>query len=319
MPSTQSEPKATATRSHRLRGIWPAVLLPWDENWELDEKALLANLDRLLAGKPHGVYTLDTASEFYTLEFDQWRVVFDQVIGHCRRSSEGVSVGVGCTWTNQQGALCRITYARDAGASAIHLSPPYWLPLDEDGVLRFMSAVQEAAGEMPVVLYAPPWGRIRLTAELYERICAVAPCVMGTKTPGDNPALLQIGERHCHYVHETNLLRCARVGVGGCCSALAGLSVAFMRAWWDQMESGRWDESSQTHDRVVRFYEAAVVPCRERGVLAGAIDKALAQLGGAIGSREMRPPYPSVPDDLFQHMERAAHEHLPDAMAEPSA
>lgn len=43
----------------------------------------------------------------------------------------GLPAGVGCTWTNQAGALRRIARARELGFDHIHLTPPYWIKLNE--------------------------------------------------------------------------------------------------------------------------------------------------------------------------------------------
>jgi hypothetical protein len=40
----------------------------------------------------------------------------------------------------------------------------------------------------------------------------------------------------------------------------------------------------------------------------------MAQVGGFAGSRQLRPPYLSVPDDLYAAMENAARHYLPEAL-----
>ena len=299
----------------RIRGIWPVLLLPWDAQWRLDARSFDANLDRLIGSDPDGLYALDTSSEFYTLEFAEWRTIARRFVKRCRAAGVKFPIGLGCTWTNQDGALRRVHEARDLGVEVIHLSPPYWLPLPREGLIRFYSAVAACAGQLGVIIYAPNWGRIGLTSELYRDLVEAAPCIIGTKSESGSGLLgLRIGETlHSHFVHEQKLCMAARAGASGNYSSLAGVSVRYLREWWAMMEAGRWSEAEARNERVQRFYAEAVQPIRDRGIMGGAIDKAMAQLGGAVGSRQLRPPYLSVPDDLFAALADAARRHFPEA------
>lgn len=81
------------------------------------------------------------------------------------------------------------------------------------------------------------------------------------------------------------------------------------------MEEGRWEDAEARNERVQKFYAEAVQPLRDRGIIAGATDKAMAQVGGFAGNRQLRPPYLSVSDDLYAAMKEAAHRHLPEAFS----
>jgi|GEM_PF-6544465 len=299
-----------------VRGVWAVALLPWDDNWQLDETSFKTNMDRIIAAKPNGFYSLDTASEFYTLEFEAWQAVARMFVEHCRAADASLPLGLGCTWTNQEGALDRIRTARDLGVQTIHLSAPYWTPIHPDALHRFYAAVQEVVGHLGIVIYAPPWSAIDLTGELYTSLKKEAPNIIGAKTGIQHPEIFSLpspNARDSHFVGEPGLFEAMKLGATGCYSALAGISIPFMKQWISLMQDGQWDEAGAINERVQAFYSEAVVPCREAGVTNGAIDKAMAQIGGAVGSRLLRPPYLSMPDDLFNNLSTAAHKHLPDA------
>ena len=295
-----------------IRGIWPPWLLAWDDNWQLDEKSSMANLERVIDARPHGLYTLDTATEFYTMEFDEWLDIARRFVKTCEAMKAPFPIGLGCTWTGMQGALKRVEAARDLGVSLVHLAPPYWLPLNEDGLVRFYAGVNAVAGHLRVIVYAPPHGKVTLTGELYARLAKEAPCIAGSKTIGSDWSLMMSpqGAPHCHYAHEQRLVAAAKAGASGNCSSLAGVSVRFMTEWWDMIERGDFEAAERRQQNVEAFYQAAVQPIRDAGIMAGAIDKALAQVGGAIGSRKLRPPYPSVPDDMYRKLENEAKKLL---------
>lgn len=292
-------------------------MLPWDSQWRLDERSCDANLDALIASAPDGLYTLDTSSEFYTLEYDDWRSIAHRFVRRCRSANVRFPIGLGCTWTNQEAALRRVREARDLGVEVVHLSPPYWLPLPPEGMIRFYAAVNACAGHLGVIIYAPNWGKIGLTAGFYRALVEAAPCIIGTKSDrGEGLLDLRItGRRHSHFVHEQRLHDAVPAGAAGCYSALAGVSVRYVKEWLAMMEGGRCTEATVRNEHVQRFYAEAVQPLRDRGIIAGAIDKAMAQVGGASGSRQLRPPYLSVPDDLYAALELAARRHLPEAFA----
>lgn len=296
-----------------VRGIWLPMLLYWDDRWRLDSGVTDANLDRQLATGPHGIYTLDTASEFFTLEFHDWRFVAERFVARVRREAPQLPIGLGCTWTNMEGALARIRCARDLGVDVIHLAPPYWVPLNRDGLLAFFDAVNQVAGHLGVVIYIPAHGSMKLDATFYEQLVVRAPCVIGTKTDGGDTLLLAApsdGPRHSHFAGEQKLADSVRHGAAGCYSSLAGIRPRLVKRWWDMLEQELWMEAQAVQNRVNRFYLQAVQPIRDRGILAGAIDKSLAQAGGALGGRLVRPPYQSVPADLYAGLKRAAEEFL---------
>lgn len=168
-----------------------------------------------------------------------------------------------------------------------------------------------------MVLYAPPHGKLELDAHLYRKAVSVAPCVIGTKTDAqDQPAfrkLVRAVPGHSHFSHECYLVASARMGGQGSYSALAGIGLQYMKDWWAMIERKDWKAAEQRQYAVNAFYAEAVVPLREGGYIAGAIDKSMAQIGGAKGTRLVRPPYPSAPERLYRNLLRAARKHLPEA------
>lgn len=298
-----------------VRGIWSVALLPWDDAWKLDERSFDANIERIVAAKPHGFYSLDTASEFYTLEFDEWLSVAKRFVSRSRALDSKLPLGLGCTWTNMAGAMRRVEAARDLGVQTIHLSAPYWSPLNEDALFLFFESIDKVAGHLGLVIYAPPWGKIDLTGSLFKRLQAAAPCIIGSKTPAKDPTLFE--QPGSHFCGEPTLLASAKRGALGTYSALAGLSLPFTKHWWSLMEAKRWDEAAAIDVRVQAFYRDGVQPIRDHGTLNGAIDKTMAQVGGGKGSRRLRPPYFQCPDHLLENLRKAAQTHLPETMSMP--
>jgi len=296
-----------------LRGIWPAVLIETGANGRID----LACLERATAfyaqAAVHGVYTADTASEFYCLEFDEW----NDLATEFRRVTQAFQIpaGIGCTWTNQAGVLRRLARARELKFNCVHLSQPYWLLLNDEAQQVFWSAVGNEGGpQLPIIVYSGGQAQFPIDGPAIQRLRQYCPTIAGTKTPGFDAvatnSLLCACDDLVHLVHETVLAPSVALGAAGCPSALASISPAFMVRWFALLDSGNWAEAFEIQRRVNRFYDEAIVPLRARGYI---VDKALAQLGGYPAmSRHPRPPYAAVPEESFRLLRAKAQLYLPD-------
>jgi len=296
-----------------LRGIWPAVLIETRKDGRIDLEAVGSATRYFVDGGVQGVYTADTASEFYTMEFEEWNELatyFRELTQHLKIAS-----GIGCTWTNQTGDLRRVDRAAELGFHNIHLSQPYWIRLNERAQETFWRSVADRAGSnLAVVVYAGSQGQFPLDGLVVERLRSWCPAIAGTKTPGFDAiatnSLLSRCPDLAHFIHETVLVPCLALGAAGNPSSLASLSPRFMVDWYQRILSGQWQSAFEIQRRVNLFYDEAVVQIRQQGYV---VDKALAELGGCPGiTRRLRPPYQSLPDNLFQLLERSARRHLPE-------
>lgn len=298
-----------------MRGIWPAVLVETGMNGRLDLRCLAAVCRRFARAQVHGLYTADTASEFYSMEFEEWNELVTEFRGITREL--GVTAGAGCTWTNQAGALRRVERAAELDFDNIHLSQPYWLKLNAPAQREFWRAVNERAGRLKIVVYAGSQGQFPLDGSVVGRLREYCPAIAGTKSPGFDALATNSMLARCpelaHFVGESVLAGWVALGAAGCPSSLAGLSPEFMVRWFQQMERGEWAQAFEIQQRVIRFYESGVVPARALGYV---VDKALAELGGIPGiSRKVRAPYTPLPDDLFAGLEAAARRYLPECFS----
>ncbi|MBL9215312.1 MAG: dihydrodipicolinate synthase family protein [Opitutaceae bacterium] len=301
--------------ARKIHGFWPPLLLETQADGRLDLEAVTAGVRYLAAAGVPGLYTADTASEFYTLEFEEW----NDLVTHFRAvvRATGLPAGAGCTWTNQAGALRRIARARELGFDNIHLSQPYWVRLNEPAQRTFWRAVAEVAGDLPIIVYSGSQGQLPLDGPLLRRLREYCPAIAGTKSPGFDSVATNSMLHHCpdlcHMVHETVLASWVALGATGCFSNLVGLCPPLAARWFGLMDRGEWGEAFAIQRRVNSFYEEGLIPIRRAGFVA---DKAMLELGRVPGtSRRLRPPYTPVPDDLYRGLEAAAHRHLPEFTA----
>jgi len=296
----------------KLGGIWPPILLEVLPGGRVDLEAISAAVRYYAAVAVHGVYTADTASEFYTLEYDEW----NELVTHFREVARlcGLPAGVGCTWTNLAGALRRVARARELGFDNIHLSQPYWIRLNPAAQEEFWQAVAGVAGDLPIIVYAGSQGQVPLDGPMLLRLRRVCPAIIGTKTAGFDAvatnSLLVHGPELRHFVHEQVLCAWMGQGAAGAFSNLAMLCPPLAVSWYGAIRRHDWERAWDVQRRVNRFYEEGAVPARQLGF---SIDKAMAAAGRVPGAtRRQRPPYQSMPDHLFAALEAAAVRHLPE-------
>jgi len=300
------------TPAEIIHGIWPPMMLETTQNGCIDYDALDMVARYFADVGVHGLYTGDTASEFYTMEYAEW----DELAVAAREiiRDVGLPAGIGCTWTNQTGALRRIARARELRYDNIHLSPPYWIKLNATSLESYWRAVAEVAGDLPIFVYAGSQGQFPLDGALVKKLREWCPAIAGVKAPGFDPvttnSMLIHGPELAHFVHEQVLCASIALGASGCFSALVGLCPKLVMEWYGMIERREWEEAFAIQRRVNRFYDEGVQPVRRAGFV---VDKALSELGGVPRvTRNLRAPYAPLPDDLFEVVRTAADRHLPE-------
>ncbi|MCC5807091.1 MAG: dihydrodipicolinate synthase family protein [Opitutales bacterium] len=303
-----------------LRGIWPPILIESGEDGRVDLEAVAMSVKHFAESGIHGIYTADTASEFYTMEFEEW----EDLAVHFRAAAReaGLPAGIGCTWTNQAGSLKRIERARELGYDNIHLSQPYWVRLNSAAQETFWKAAGEAAGnDLKIIVYAGSQGQFPLDGESLLRLRNYCPAIAGSKSLGFDAVATNSLLARCpdlaHFVHEQVLCAWSALGAVGCFSNLAGLAPAFAVDWFGYIERGEWAAAFEIQRRVNRFYEEGAVPIRRAGYF---LDKAMAVIGGVPGlTTRQRPPHASVPADLIDALRAAVRRHLPEIFSSPTS
>src|SRR5690606_40007813 len=99
-----------------------------------------------------------------------------------RRAGKPFQIGV--SHSNARIARERLARLAPTGAAAAQFTLPDWWPPTLSEAERFIEGVQEAAGELPLVLYNPPLDKKRLSLPEIARMRERAPGLIGAKLPG---------------------------------------------------------------------------------------------------------------------------------------
>ena len=146
-------PTQFKTYDHRaIRGVIPTVLTPYDENEQIDDVALRAQVHYLLDAKVHGLLLMGSFGECPYLNDDDREIVI--------RTSVDTAAGdkpviVGITAQSTFVAAEQMRQAQRLGASAVMVCLPQYFKLHFDDVKRHYSRLS-AMSLLPIFYYHYP-------------------------------------------------------------------------------------------------------------------------------------------------------------------
>jgi 4-hydroxy-tetrahydrodipicolinate synthase len=163
-----------------LTGIFPPLVTPLRDRDELDVPGFERLTEHVLAGGVHGLFLLGTTGEGPSLS---WRLKAEVVERGCRQAGGRVPVMVGVTDPSFADALRLAERAAAAGADAVVIAPPYYLPLDQTELAGYVERFA-AASPLPVLLYhIPSLTGVGFSPDTVRRLLDT-PKVIGLKDSG---------------------------------------------------------------------------------------------------------------------------------------
>jgi 4-hydroxy-tetrahydrodipicolinate synthase len=166
-----------------MKGVYAAIVTPFDAELDVDHAALGAEIDRLIGGGIQGIVANGTVGEGGSLSTEERRAVLETVVG---AAAGRVPV---CAGISAPTAAQACAYARDAQAAGVDslLSlPPLLYRADRHELLEFFATVG-AATALPIMIYNNPEasGRDMLPELLAELAAEVATVEAIKETSGD--------------------------------------------------------------------------------------------------------------------------------------
>jgi 4-hydroxy-tetrahydrodipicolinate synthase len=156
----------------QLEGVYSVLPTPFTAAGELDEDSLRRVVDLFIAAGVNGVTVLGVTGEVARLDDTERRSVLETVTRHVD-GRIGVVAGTTAEGTRTCIAYSRI--AREAGATAVMVSPPRMPKLNSDAVLRHYDALAAAVDIEIVVQDYPPISGYAMEPALLARIARELP------------------------------------------------------------------------------------------------------------------------------------------------
>jgi 4-hydroxy-tetrahydrodipicolinate synthase len=175
-------------QSRDLKGVIPAIVTPFTRDGELDADGLTQLTRFLLDSGVHGIMTTGGNGEFPHLLREEKRMVTEIV---AKEVKGRVPVIAGTAACSTRETLLLSEDAKEVGANAVILTPPYFFKLPEESILRHFKTLSNNL-EIPIVVYNNPlYTGNNISPDLMDKI-ANFKGVIGLKQ--SNPDLGQLVE-----------------------------------------------------------------------------------------------------------------------------
>lgn len=153
-----------------LRGIVSYVPTVFTDSGLVDEERNRENYRRLIDAGMHGLQTLGSAAEFFSLTLAEHETLVGILTEEVQRTDRHVVTMVGCGAHGLIEAIARAKVARRYGIDAAMLISPYYFPLDAAGVAIYLEKVAAAVPGLALVHYNSPSTKIVLTSRDYAQM-----------------------------------------------------------------------------------------------------------------------------------------------------
>jgi len=181
-------PKYAAKQAARERftGLWAAITTPFGVAGELDEAALLRDLDRLIGGLGvDGIFCGGVMGEFWALSGAERRRLVEVVVECCR----GRCPVLAHTGHHSAAETIELTrHAARAGADFAVVINPYYPSATDEGLYRWFEQVCASAG-IGIWLFDTGYSGVALSTGLIRRLATI-----------ENVCGIKVGRPHDRYL-----------------------------------------------------------------------------------------------------------------------
>ncbi len=165
-----------------IKGLFTAIITPFDEKENLDEEGLRKNIEFQLENKVDGILPVGTTGESATLSEEEHKkvveIAIDQVNGRAL-----ILAGTGSNNTAE--AVDYTKHAKDVGADAALMISPYYNKPTQEGVYQHYKKVAESV-DIPIILYTvPSRTMVNIEPETTKRLSEI-PNIVGIKDASGN-------------------------------------------------------------------------------------------------------------------------------------
>lgn len=281
------------------QGMIAPALTPFDADGGVDYGRFQDQAARLLDRGMHGISPGGSTGEGAVLEDEE----LGRLVAGARTEAGDRPVVAGVIRTSTRAAVRTASVARDAGATALMVTPTFYNVLvpDAAGNREFYSTIAERVG-LPIIIYnVVPQNEI--TPAVFHDLLDI-PEVVGVKqSVGGVMAMYDMritaGDRAAIYgATDEMIFSCLTLGADGAISAVLALFPEQCRRIWDCAQDGRSEEGLELQSRLFTIWKSV------RGPQFPARMKAAATiLGHDLGL--CRSPSAPVPPDVHAALEAA--------------
>lgn len=163
-------------------GPMPALTTPFDSAGRVDNAGFRANVTRMLDAGATGIVACGCTGEFWALAMEERKALYAEAVA-ANAGRGTVIVGTGCVGEADTIALAK--HAKQVGADAVLVLPPYFVKLTDDEIFAHYKAVSDAV-ELPIVVYNIPGNAVNaISPALADRLADLEKVVAIKESSGD--------------------------------------------------------------------------------------------------------------------------------------
>jgi 4-hydroxy-tetrahydrodipicolinate synthase len=172
----------------QLKGLYTAIITPFDSHGKLDKEGLRCNLRYQLQHQVDGIVVLGTTGESPTLTSHEKQTIIEVALEEVKGKAT-LMVGTGSYSTDM--TIAETKKAKDMGADAALVVTPYYNKPTQEGLYRHFAALCQAVS-FPICVYNIQ-GRTgqNLQTETLQRLMSF-PSIIGVKEASGN--IMQMNE-----------------------------------------------------------------------------------------------------------------------------
>lgn len=148
-------------------GVYPAMVTPFDENEQLDEKRLRALVNHLIERKVEGLYVTGSTGETFLMTPEERKRVVEITVEETKGRIP-VIAHIGAIGTRSSIELAR--HAEQAGADAISSVPPFYWGFSPDQIFGYYADIT-ASTSLPMIAYNVPMAALGF--DLIKRLSTI--------------------------------------------------------------------------------------------------------------------------------------------------
>ena len=271
-----------------FRGVLPAIITPFKDDYSLDEEGLRRNIEFLQEAGISGIVPCGTTGESATLTFDEHKRVVEVAI-----DCATVPVVAGTGSNNTREALELTLHAADAGADAALLITPYYNKPNDRGMFEHYKIIAESC-DIPIILYnVPKRTGADLRPDLVKKLAGLENIIGIKEASGSISQVSQVIEqtRETGFIvlsgDDDMTLPIMALGGAGVISVVANVAPRKTVEMVEAMARGDLDEARKLHFQLAplvrsMFLETNPIPvkaaCRLMGLAAGPLRLPLAPM-----------------------------------------
>jgi len=245
---------------YKPKGIISSMITPFDDDENIIEESFRELISRQIDAGVHGIGVAPNTGEFINLTFNELKKIIDISVDEVKGR---VGIIVGALSPTIQFNIEIAKYAKDAGADAILLTPPYYIHPSEEGLFEYFRRIGNVG--IPMVIFNHPFRTpYNLMPDMIERLFTIdtfvgmkdvdplIPNVNKKFTICDNRISYLVGEDYMAFYYFL-------MGGHGGFFALANLIPKMLVQLYDYAKVGNIEKAKDIHLKVLDLCEAVYV------------------------------------------------------------